>query len=138
MWLKIMNISQVNTKKDINTKISKPKVNTSETKTEQGVQQFSQKTSSACMSYGLARISFGGVQKVSNEPKVAQNGSKTVNLFYFSDTHGELTGLTKLASAKEACESYCGGKEHLTVLGAGDLIAGSQQPVIHATVDVVN
>lgn len=133
-----MNISQVNTKKDINTKISKPKVNTSETKTEQGVQQFSQKTSSACMSYGLARISFGGVQKVSNEPKVAQNGSKTVNLFYFSDTHGELTGLTKLASAKEACEVYCGGKDNLTVLGAGDLIAGSQQPVINATVDVVN
>ena len=134
----MMNISQINTKRDINTKPLNQKVNVSENKSEQGVRQFESKTSSACMSYGLARISFGGVQKVSNEPNASQGGSKTVNLFYFSDTHGELTGLTKLASAKEACESYCGGKDNLTVLGAGDLIAGSQQPVIHATVDVVN
>lgn len=102
----------------------------------QGVQQFSQKTSAASLSYGLAQVSFGAVQKVSDKPAEAQNGVKTINLFYFSDTHGELTGLPKLASAKEACSEFCGG--NLTFLGAGDLIAGSQQPVINATVDVVN
>lgn len=133
-----MNISQIGSNKGIQKNLNKPKAETSEKQTEKGVQQFSQKTSSACMSYGMARISFGGVQKVSNKPQTTQDGSKTVNLFYFSDTHGELSGLTKLASAKEACEAYCGGKENLTVLGAGDLIAGSQTPVINATVDVVN
>ena len=122
-----MNISQIGSNKGIQKNLNKPKAETSEKQTEQGVQQFSQKTSSACMSYGMARISFGGVQKVSNKPQTTQDGSKTVNLFYFSDTHGELSGLTKLASAKEACEAYCGGKENLTVLGAGDLIARSEE-----------
>ena len=134
-----MNISKINSKTEITNKnLTHSKKENVEKQETQGVQQFSQKTSSACMSYGLAKISFGGVQKVGDKPQTAQEGSKTVNLFYFSDTHGELSGLTKLASAKEACEAYCGGKDKLTVLGAGDLIAGSQQPVIHATVDVVN
>ncbi len=133
-----MNISQINTKNEIQKSLNNQKKAQVEKKADQGIQQLSQKTSSACMAYGLAKISFGSVQKVSDKLPSEQNSSKSVNLFYFSDTHGELAGLTKLASTKEACEEYCGGKEHLTVLGAGDLIAGSQQPVIHATVDVVN
>lgn len=130
MDIKINNsvvVSQ-NTKKNENQK--------AKTNDNQGVQQFSQKTSAASLSYGLAQVSFGAVQKVADKPAESQNGAKTINLFYFSDTHGELTGLPKLASAKEACSEFCGG--NLTFLGAGDLIAGSQQPVINATVDVVN
>ena len=90
------------------------------------------------MAYGLAQVSFGGVQKVSDKASKDSDCVKTLNLFYFSDTHGELTGLTKLSSAKEAAEEFCGGEGKLTVLGSGDLIAGSQANVIHATVDVVN
>lgn len=133
-----MNISQINTNQKIQISNKNSKQVKQETPTEQGVQQFNKSTSSAFMSYGLSQISFGGVQKIEDKPQTEQSGAKTVNLFYFSDTHGELSGLPKLASAKEACEEYCGGKENLTVLGSGDLIAGSQQPVIHATVDVVN
>ena len=125
-----MNISQIGSNKGIQKNLNKPKAETSEKQTEQGVQQFSQKTSSACMSYGMARISFGGVQKVSNKPQTTQDGSKTVNLFYFSDTHGELSGLTKLASAKEACEAYCGGKTKFSGFGGRGFCCRKQNPDI--------
>ncbi len=130
-----MNIN-VNANTVVSQNLSKKDTKKVKTEETQSIQQFSQKTSSAALSYGLAHISFGTVQKVANKPAEAQNGVKTINLFYFSDTHGELTGLPKLASAKEACNAFCGG--NLTFLGAGDLIAGSQQPVINATVEVVN
>lgn len=136
-----MDIKQINTANAVknSAKISKKEVSKQqESQTSQGIQQFSSKTSSANMAYGLAQISFGGVQKVADKQSNPPNGAKTLNLFYFSDTHGELTGLTKLASLKEAAEQFCGGKDKLTVLGSGDLIAGSQTNVIHATVDVVN
>ena len=107
----------------------------------QGVQQFSSDCSKAFLSYGLAKVNFGNVQKtqaVQNEVKPSESKANTINIFYFSDTHGELAGLSKLASAKDACMEYCGGKDNLTVLGAGDLISGKQQKVISATVDIVN
>lgn len=108
---------------------------------DRGVQQLSSDESKAVMSYALTKVNFGNVQKtqaVQNETKPSETKVNTINIFYFSDTHGELAGLSKLASAKEACMEYCGGKDNLTVLGAGDLIAGKQQKVISATVDIVN
>ena len=107
----------------------------------QGIQQFSSDSSKAVMSYVMPKVNFGNIQKadaVQNETKPSEAKLNTINIFYFSDTHGELAGLSKLASAKEACMEYCGGKDNLTVLGAGDLISGKQQKVISATVDVVN
>jgi len=101
-----------------------------------GVQQFSSEASRASLAYGLARLS--SVTKVQAPIKQEPAEPKRLNFFYFSDTHGELGSLSKLASAKEACEECCGGADKLTVLGAGDLIAGSQEKVINATVDVVN
>lgn len=131
-----MNITNTNLVKIIPQNKNKSEIKEQKTNTSPEVQHFSQKTNSAALAYGLAQVSFGSVQKVEEKPSEAQNTTKTINLFYFSDTHGELTGLPKLASAKEACKEYCDG--NLTFLGAGDLIAGSQQPVINATVDVVN
>jgi len=133
-----MNISKINTVNQVNKPVQTKENKPVQENKEQGVQQFSSKTSNAYLAYGLSKVSFGGVQKVENSDKEANQGTKTINLFYFSDTHGELTGLTKLGSAKEACEEFCGGKDKLTVLGSGDLIAGSQTKVIKATVDVVN
>ncbi|MBQ2645144.1 5'-nucleotidase C-terminal domain-containing protein [bacterium] len=108
----------------------------------QGVQQFSSDASSASMAYGLSMIkkpvNAAPVESIQEKPAEQNNSTKTLNIFYFSDTHGELTGLTKLGAAKEACEQSCGGADKLTVLGSGDLIAGSQTPVINATVGVVN
>ncbi|MGN0005108.1 MAG: metallophosphoesterase [Candidatus Gastranaerophilaceae bacterium] len=107
----------------------------------QGVQQFSSDCSKAFLSYGLAKVNFGRVQKtqsVQSEIDANSSNAGTINLFYFSDTHGELAGLAKLASAKDACAQYCGGQDNLTVLGAGDLISGRQEKVISATVDIVN
>ena len=132
-----MNISQINTVNQTNSSAKKVQSKHEQENQGQGVQQFSSKASSACMSYGLSQISFGGVKAVSQKPQQSDS-TKTINLFYFSDTHGELTGLTKLGAAKEACEEFCGGKDKLTVLGSGDLIAGSQSKVIKATVEVVN
>lgn len=131
-----MNISKINSGKVISQNTNKNELEKPKTNDKPEVRQFSQNTNSAALSYGLAQVSFGSVQKVAEKPAETQNTAKTINLFYFSDTHGELTGLPKLASAKEACKEFCGG--NLTFLGAGDLIAGSQQPVINATVDVVN
>lgn len=105
--------------------------------TSKGIQQFSSAASNACMTYGLAQINVAPIQKIGNVSP-SQNQENTINLFYFSDTHGEITGLGTVAAAKEACESFLGGKDHLTVLGAGDLIAGSQTSVIQATVNTVN
>ena len=136
-----MDIKQINTAKAVNNPAPLKKQEVSkqqEAQTRQGYKQLSSKTSAANMAYGLAQVSFGGVQKVSDKASKGSDCVKTLNLFYFSDTHGELTGLTKLSSAKEAAEEFCGGEGKLTVLGSGDLIAGSQSNVIHATVDVVN
>ena len=55
-----------------------------EKKADQGIQQLSQKTSSACMAYGLAKISFGSVQKVSDKASKDSDCVKTLNLFYLS------------------------------------------------------
>lgn len=134
-----MNISHVNLN-------SMAKVNSSgqekikESKTEQpDIKQFSSQVSNAALAYGRASIAINKTAPAADKKECTPpSQQRTINLFYFSDTHGELTGLTKLGSAKEACEIYCGGKENLTVLGSGDLIAGSQMPVINATVDVVN
>ena len=136
-----MDIKQINTTKAVNNPAPLKKQEVSkqqEARIRQGFEQLSSKTSAANMAYGLAQVSFGGVQKVSDKASKDSDCVKTLNLFYFSDTHGELTGLTKLSSAKEAAEEFCGGEGKLTVLGSGDLIAGSQANVIHATVDVVN
>ncbi len=133
-----MNISKINTVKSAD-RTNQKTVKKQQNNTEKGIEQFSSAASNATMAYGLAKVSFGSVQKVEsvqNNDKKLQNETKTINLFYFGDTHGELTGLPNLLAAKEACEEFCGG--NLSVLGAGDLIAGSQTPVINATVDIVN
>ena len=121
-----MDIKQINTTKAVNNPAPLKKQEVSKqqgARIRQGFEQLSSKTSAANMAYGLAQVSFGGVQKVSDKASKDSDCVKTLNLFYFSDTHGELTGLTKLSSAKEAAEEFCGGEGKLTVLGSGDLIA---------------
>lgn len=101
----------------------------------------SAKTSSAVYSYGLAQINKKQTENINSIQEKSQNNDnslKTLNIFFFSDMHGELNGLTNLAAAKEAAEKCCGGAKCLTVLGSGDLVTGSQKPVIQATIDVVN
>lgn len=134
-----MNINQVNTVSSINTAKSPKEIKEKNTQQVENLTQIKSDTSNAAMAYGLSQVNFGGVQKVQPvQDGSGQDGVKTLNLFYFSDTHGELTGLTKLGAAKSAAEQICGGKDNLTVLGSGDLISGSQMPVIQATVSVVN
>ncbi len=136
-----MNFSKINTADGVNNRqITQKPINNrgKQADCSQNIEQITSKTSRACSSYGLAQISFGGIKRVQNTPTEHGNEPRTLNLFYFSDTHGELSGLTKLAATKEACEEFCGGDGKLTVLGGGDLISGSQDPVIQATVAVVN
>lgn len=134
-----MNISHLNLP-NIAKAASSGKEKIKEAKTEQtNTKQFSSQSSNAALAYGKASIAINKTAPAADKKEnTLPPQQKTINLFYFSDTHGELTGLTKLGSAKEACEMFCGGKENLTVLGSGDLIAGSQMPVINATVNVVN
>lgn len=126
----------------------KKKAPTTQSQQNQGTQMSSQ-TSSAFAAYGLAQIrrpaapvqtaQVAQTQAVQDKPDDSpQSQPKVLNLFYFSDTHGELSGLTKVGVAARACQEMAGGKDHMTVLGAGDLVAGSQADVISATVGVVN
>lgn len=134
-----MNISHLNLKNITTKVVSTSKDTVKEAKTEQtDIKHFSSQVNNAALAYGKASIAINKTTPVADKKENTSPQQKTINLFYFSDTHGELTGLTKLGSAKEACEIYCGGKENLTVLGSGDLIAGSQMSVINATVNVVN
>ncbi|MGN0014413.1 MAG: 5'-nucleotidase C-terminal domain-containing protein [Candidatus Gastranaerophilaceae bacterium] len=134
-----MNISHLNLKNITTKVVSTSKDTVKEAKTEQtDIKHFSSHVNNAALAYGKASIAINKTTPVADKKEKTSPQQKTINLFYFSDTHGELTGLTKLGSAKEACEIYCGGKENLTVLGSGDLIAGSQMSVINATVNVVN
>lgn len=133
-----MKISQANTINSISNNVVKEKKELKANSQEQGIQQFSSKYSNAAASYGLANISLNNINKIENNAQEKSAETKSINIFYFSDTHGELAGLSKLSSTKDACEEYCGGKDKLTVLGAGDLISGKQSKVIAATVNVVN
>ena len=121
-------------------KPSKSSTQKQEQTTVQNTVQMDSKTSSALAAYGMAKVRpYSEVTSVGDKPQTTDvKPQKSLNIFFFSDTHGELNGLTKLGAAKESCEEFCGGKEHLTVLGSGDLIAGCNQSVINATVSVVN
>lgn len=129
-----MNIPGINSK-IVTDRNQSPKKDTPVENKVKGIEQFSSDACRASLAYGRAQVSVNKTSKV-EEQSIQKPRQGTINLFYFSDTHGELAGLSKLASAKEACMEYCRGQ--LTVLGAGDLIAGKQSNVIAATVNVVN
>ncbi|MCR5260760.1 MAG: 5'-nucleotidase C-terminal domain-containing protein [Candidatus Gastranaerophilales bacterium] len=135
------NLSNISQKGVTIGKIQPKKIAVPKEQVQPQQKQMASSTSSAITAMGMAQIYLQAAQrvaKVQETPQKEQNGDNTINLFYFSDTHGELNGLTKIAAAKEVCEECCGGEGHMTVLGSGDLVAGKQAPVIQATVQVVN